>query len=116
MSIISIENMEFFAYHGCFSEEQIIGNKFIVSVEMEVDTRKAEESDKLDQTVNYQKVYDFIRAEMDKKSKLIENIAKRIIDSIYENFHEVSRIKIKLSKINPPIGGKVENVSITLER
>lgn len=116
MSIISIENMEFFAYHGCFSEEQIIGNKFIVTIEMEVDTRKAEDSDRLEQTVNYQKVYECIKVEMDKKSKLIENIAKRIINSIYKNFNEVTKIKIKLSKINPPIGGKVENVSITLER
>lgn len=116
MAIISIENMEFFAYHGCFSEEQIIGNKFIVSIEMEVDTRIAEDSDKLDHTVNYQKVYDCIKVEMDKKSKLIENIAKRIIASVYKNFKEVTKIRIKLSKINPPIGGKVENVSVTLER
>lgn len=116
MSIISIENMEFFAYHGCFSEEQIIGNKFVVNIEMEVDTRKAEDSDKLDETVNYQKVYECIKEEMDKKSKLIENIAKRCITNIYKNFPDITRIKIKVSKINPPIGGKVGNVSITMER
>ena len=116
MALISLENMEFFAYHGCFKEEQIIGNKFIVNLEMEVDTRKAEDSDNLEDTVNYQKVYNVIREEMQLKSKLVENIAKRIISSIYKHFSEVTRVKIKISKINPPIGGKVENVSVTIEK
>lgn len=116
MSLISIEEMEFFSYHGCFSEEQIIGNKFIVTLEMEVDTRKAETSDNLEYTINYQHVYQVIQKEMETKSKLIENIAYRIIQAIYSKFQGITKIRLKLSKINPPVGGKVGNVSITLEK
>ncbi len=54
MSIISIEGMEFFAYHGCFKEEQLIGTKFNIDLFMKVDTSKAELSDSLSDTVNYQ--------------------------------------------------------------
>lgn len=116
MAVISIEEMEFFSYHGCFSEEQIIGNKFVVTLEMEVDTRKAEVSDNLEYTINYQQVYQVIQKEMETKSKLIENIAYRIIQAIYNSFNGITKIRLKLSKINPPVGGKVGNVSITLEK
>lgn len=116
MGKIFIENMEFYAYHGCFHEEQIIGNKFIVNIELDYDTRKAEISDKLEDTINYQKVYKIIEEEMNIKSYLIEHIAHRIIERIYSNFNNISHIKIKLSKLHPPVGGKVSNVSIEIER
>lgn len=116
MGKIFIENMEFFAYHGCFHEEQIIGNKFIVNIELDYDTRKAEISDKLEDTINYQKIYKMIEEEMNIKSYLIEHIAHRIIERIYANFNNINHIKIKLSKLHPPVGGKVSNVSIEIER
>ena len=64
MSQISIEGMEFFAYHGCFEEEQIIGNRFMVDIYLEVSTDLAEHSDNLAQTVNYQRVYEVIKKEI----------------------------------------------------
>ena len=65
MSVISIEGMEFFAYHGCFKEEAIIGTKFRIDLFLRTDTRKAEVSDELHDTVNYQKVYAYIKEEID---------------------------------------------------
>jgi len=114
MSQISIEGMEFFAYHGCFAEEQIIGNKFMVDIFMDVSTDLAEQSDNLLQTVNYQKVYEVIKKEMDVPSKLLEHLAQRITQSVSTTFPSVKRINLKVSKMNPPIGGKVDRVSITL--
>ena len=64
MSIISLEGMEFFAHHGCFEEEQIIGTKFIVDFYYESDTAEAEKTDDLDVTINYQSVYNIIKKEM----------------------------------------------------
>jgi dihydroneopterin aldolase len=64
MSLITIEGMEFFAYHGCFKEEQIIGTKFLVDLYIESDTIEAEETDKLSKTINYQTVYLLVKKEM----------------------------------------------------
>ncbi len=116
MAIIEIENMEFYAYHGCFREEQVVGNQFLVSIQLEVNTKMAQESDNLIDTVNYLKVYQIVSKEMQQKSKLLEHVAERIITTVHDNFHEIKRIWVKVSKVNPPLGGKVERVSVTLER
>ena len=114
MSIISLEGMEFFAHHGCFVEEQIIGTKFIVDFYYESDTEEAEITDDLDMTINYQMVYQIIKKEMQEKSRLLEHLARRILDSICNRYPEISDAEIKISKINPPIGGQVEKVCIIL--
>ncbi len=116
MAIIELENMEFYAYHGCFKEEQVVGNQFLVSLLLEVNTKLAQESDNLIDTVNYQTVYQIVSKEMQQKSKLLEHVAERIIAAVHDNFHEIRRIWVKVSKLNPPLGGKVERVSVTLER
>jgi dihydroneopterin aldolase len=113
MGLIQIEGMEFFAYHGCFSEEQIIGNKFIVDIDLDLETSKAEVSDNLSETINYQAVYNLTKVEIEKKSYLLEHIAKRITDSIISNFGQIESLKVRISKINPPLGGKIEKVSFT---
>ncbi len=114
MSTISIEQMEFYAYHGCFQEEQIIGTRFLVDLYLETDTKKAEKTDELADTVNYQEVYLLVKTEMEIKSKLLEHVGKRILDAIIKNFPEVGFAKLKISKMNPPLGGKMQNVSLTM--
>ena len=116
MSTISIESMKFFAYHGCFSEEQIIGSEFLIDISFECDTEYAEETDDLSKTIDYQSVYEVVKSEMLIKSKLLENVAHRIIISVKKNFPTVKNIILKISKLNPPIGGKVEKVSFTLKK
>ncbi|OYT12618.1 MAG: hypothetical protein B6I19_09430 [Bacteroidetes bacterium 4572_114] len=76
MALISLEGMEFFAYHGCFSEEQIIGTRFVVDLYIETDMKEAEESDKLSKTINYQDVYLMVKEQMMVKSKLLEHRRK----------------------------------------
>jgi len=114
MSTISIEQMEFYAYHGCFKEEQIIGTRFLVDLYLETDTGKAEKSDKLKDTVNYQEVYLLVKKEIEIKSKLLEHVGRRILDSIKRRFPEVTSASLKISKMNPPLGGKMNNVSLTM--
>ena len=115
MATIAIDGMEFHAFHGCFKEEQIIGNTFIVDVTLEVDTSSSEESDNLEETVNYAEVFDLVKQEMQIKSKLLEHIARRIIDTILSKFEEIEFVEVKVSKLNPPVGGKVHSVSVTLD-
>ena len=116
MGKIILEQMEFYAYHGCFEEEQIIGNRFIVNLEINTNTASAEISDKLHDTVNYQKVYNLVKAEMEVKSHLLEHIGRRIIDSVMSAFPLITGIKIRISKMNPPMGGKMNAVSVELTR
>jgi len=114
MSIISIEGMEFFAYHGCFTEEQLIGTNFNVDLFLTLDTSKAEDTDNLYDTVNYQEVFQLIKAEMQVTSKLLEHVAKRILNVVIAKFPEIENATIKIKKLNPPLGGKMDFVSVTL--
>lgn len=114
MSIISIEGMEFFAYHGCFKEEQIIGTKFIIDLHITIDTSEAEATDDLTKTINYQSVYLLVKKQMQEKSKLLEHVGRRILNSIKLEYPSIQDATIKVSKLNPPLGGKMDNVSLTL--
>jgi dihydroneopterin aldolase len=115
MSVISIEGMEFFAYHGCFKEEQIIGTKFLVDLFIEAETIEAEKTDDLFKTINYQTVYLLVKKEMQQKSKLLEHVGRRILSSLKAEFPEIIDATVKISKLNPPLGGKMHNVSLTID-
>lgn len=114
MGIIEIEGMKFYAFHGHFEAEQIVGNEFIVDLRLETDCNKAAISDNLVDALNYQVVYEIVKREMAQPSKLLENIAKRILDSLKFQFTSIINVSVKISKINPPMGGEIEKVSVTL--
>jgi len=115
MGLISIEGMEFFSYHGHFEEETVIGTRFMIDLYIETDTSAAEKSDKLHDTINYQEVYLVIKKEMKTPSHLIEHVARRIVDAVKQNFDGIESLKLKLRKMNPPLGGQIESVSVTVE-
>ncbi len=115
MAQISIENMKFYAYHGCFKEEQAIGTSFSVSIWFDADTTKAETTDNVTDTVDYSKVYAVIKEQMAVPSHLLEHVGRRIIDCVKDNFKQITHIKLKISKLNPPVGGQMDCVSLVLE-
>ncbi|MBK8881380.1 MAG: dihydroneopterin aldolase [Bacteroidales bacterium] len=116
MGLIQIENMEFYSFHGHFKEEQIVGNKFILDLTIETDMKFPAESDNLRDAVDYQMVYQIVKLQMEKKSHLLENIAGRIIDAIYSEMRGIKKITVKVSKMNPPMGGKIGSVSVVMSR
>lgn len=116
MGLIQIENMEFYAFHGHYKEEQIVGNKFLVDLILETDMSVASKTDNLKDAVNYQKAYQIVKAEMEKKSYLLENIAGRILDSLYSEMTGIKKATVKVSKMNPPVGGRIGSVSVEMER
>ena len=115
MSLITIENMEFYAYHGHFEEEQKIGTWFSLDLTMEVDTSKAELSDELEDTVDYSSVYQVVKEQMMIPSKLLEHVGRRILNTIKERFPDVKNAQLKVRKMNPPLGGKMSFVSLELK-
>jgi len=116
MGIIEIENMEFFAYHGCFKEEQIVGNHFTVSLRLVGNLSKAAATDNISDAINYQTAYNIVKAEVEKPSHLLENVCQRILDSLFINMQNIDKATVKVSKMNPPLGGKIQKVSVTLSK
>lgn len=113
-NVVELVNMEFYAYHGHFREEQIIGNKFIVNFSAETDISTPGKSDDLNDALNYQELYTLIREEMEIPSKLLENVALRIINRVRDTYPKVTWAEVSVSKLNPPLGGKVEASRVTM--
>ena len=116
MGLIEIEGMKFYAYHGHFEAEQVVGNWFEVYIRIETDCSRAAKSDKLEDALNYQAVYESLKNTFLRKSALLENVAHRILDQLYNEFPFILKMQVKISKLNPPMGEEIEKVSVTLER
>lgn len=115
MGIIKLKNIRTFSFHGCLVEESKIGSDYSVDLEIKTDLRKSSETDELEDTVDYVHLNRIVREEMAIRSKLLEHVTKRIIIRIFKEIPAVSRIIVAVSKLNPPIGGDVEAVTIQME-
>lgn len=115
MGTIKLQNIRTFSYHGCLVEESKIGSDYRVDLEVKADLRKPMETDELADTVDYVHLNKVVMEEMAIRSKLLEHVAHRIVKRIFDEIPSVSRILLSVSKINPPIGGDVEAVTIQLE-
>ncbi len=116
MGQIRIEQMEFYSFHGCFEEERIVGNRFIVDLTLETNMERACQTDRIQDALNYQIAYDLVKQEMKTNSYLLEHIACRILDVLFEKFPELEKASVKVSKMNPPMGGKIGAVSVEINR
>jgi dihydroneopterin aldolase len=114
MALIEIEGMEFYAFHGHFDVEKIAGNRFLVDLKIEADCSKAGQTDRLEDTLDYQKAYLIVKEEMAIPSNLLEHVCQRIISRIKAEFSEAQKVIVKISKMTPPMGGQIEKVSVTL--
>jgi len=115
MGTIKLKNIRTYSYHGCLIEEGKIGSDYSVDLEIKTDLRKSCISDDLNDTVDYVLLNRIVEEEMATRSHLLEHVAHRIITRVFNDIPEVSRILLAVSKINPPIGGDVEAVTIELE-
>lgn len=115
MGTIKLKNIRTYSYHGCLLEEGKIGSDYTVDLEIKTDLRKSALSDTLEDTVDYVLLNKIVVEEMAIRSKLLEHVAHRIITRIFKEIPSVSRITLAVSKINPPINGDVEAVTIEME-
>jgi dihydroneopterin aldolase len=116
MGMIELEDMEFFARHGCFPEEQTTGNVFRVDLCIETDLDKAAHSDRLEDTLNFQHIYGIVKREMEQPSRLLEHLCEKILSALHAELKGIQKATVKVSKKHPPIGGKVGQCSVVLER
>jgi dihydroneopterin aldolase len=115
MGTIKLQNIRTFSFHGCLEEEAKIGSDYRIDLEIKTDLRKSSVSDELKDTVDYVLLNKIVVEEMAIRSKLLEHVAHRIITRIFSEIPSVSRILLEVSKLNPPIGGDVEAVTIEIE-
>lgn len=112
MGKIKVENIRVYAHHGCLPEETIIGSDYVVDVLLVANLKKASKSDDLIDTVDYVHINHIVKEEMKVPSKLLEHVGKRIVDRIFLEITRVKKAEVSVSKINPPIGGDVEKVTV----
>jgi dihydroneopterin aldolase len=116
MDRIDVENIRLYAYHGCLEEEARIGTDYRVDVSVWGDLSKAAESDELIDTIDYVHINKVVTEEMRTRAKLLEQVAKRILDRLLAELPQIGKVKVKVSKLMPPINGNVESVGVTLRR
>jgi len=111
---IILEGLEFHAYHGVYPHERDSGNWFEVDIAIETDFSDGARTDELSGTVNYETLFRIIKEEMEKPSKLLETVAAGIADNVLLQLPKVTSVELKISKLNPPIGGKCRKAAISL--
>jgi dihydroneopterin aldolase len=114
MGIIKVENIRVFAHHGCLKEETKIGSDYRVDLKVKADLQPSATTDKLSDTVDYVLLNKIIKEEMQIPSYLLETVAKRILNRIFREDQLVTKATVCVSKLNPPIGGDVEKVTIKM--
>ncbi len=115
MGTITLKNIRTYSYHGCLIEEGKIGSDYSVDLEIKTDLKKSCLSDDLKDTVDYVVLNKIVVEEMAIRAHLLEHVGQRIITRIFKEIPTITRILLAVSKLNPPIGGDVEAVTITLD-
>jgi len=116
MGTIKVNSIKLYAYHGCLDEEAKIGSEYIVDVAVKADLKKSSKTDALEDTVDYVHLNLIVKEEMAIRSKLLEEVAQRILDRFFKELPMIQKAKVAVAKINPPIGGNVEEVVIILSK
>lgn len=112
---IEVNGIKIYAFHGCLPEEEKIGGHYSVDVMLNTDFSEAAKTDKLKKTIDYVVVNKIVCDEMAIRSKLIEHVGQRIMNRLKNEIANCEYIRLKVTKISPPINGDVENVAIIIE-
>jgi dihydroneopterin aldolase len=115
MGLIALEGMRFYAYHGFYEEEQLIGAHYVVDIYIETNFAGASQKDDLGQTVNYETVYRITKLEMQKSAKLLEAVGQRIVNKIKTLFDNIQSLRLRIYKKNPPMGANIDHAYIEIQ-
>jgi len=111
---IELKGMRFHAFHGCLESEKKYGGEYLVDFKCSYDISKAALTDNLDDTLNYADIYEIVSEQMSQPSNLLENVAAKILNAIKGAFPQLSDMEIKVSKLDPPVGGPTQSASVTI--
>jgi len=112
---IRLANLVFYAYHGAVADEQNLGGKFEVDIDMECDLSAAAESDALKKTVDYETVYAFVqKTVLSRKFYLLEALAHAICRGLIREFFNIESVTVRVRKPHPPVKGVVDYVEVEI--
>ena len=116
LDIIRLHNAVFYAYHGVLSDEQSLGGKFEVDVDLHCDLSRGAKTDHLKETVDYERVYDCVKSlVLGKKYFLLETLGKTIAQGILKNFKKVQTVVVRVRKPGAPVKGVIDYVEVVIE-
>ena len=113
-SYIYINDLRFHAFHGVMPQERLTGNDYSVDLRVGYDVSSAMLSDHVNDTVNYATLYEIVRQEMSVPSRLVERVAYRIADRISRRYPDVTRMDVRVTKLNPPLGADCHGAGVEL--
>ena len=116
MGYIILSNVRTYSFHGCMDEEEKIGAEFRTDIKVKTDMTQAAETDNLQYGLDYTRLNEIVMAEMKVRAKLMETVALRIIKQIFNEFSIAEKVEVKVTKLNPPVGGNIEAVSVVLKK
>lgn len=111
---IYIDNIKIYAYHGVMEQERKVGANFCVSIKVKADIVDAILSDSIEDTVNYADLYAVVEREMAKPAALLEHVAGRIAQSIFDYFENVLEATVQITKISPPAIANSDGAGVIL--
>ena len=111
---IRLDGIYLRAFHGCYDLEQQGGNRFRVDVVIRTPLGDLPKTDDVTQAVNYLTVYEIVERTMQRTQRTVEAAAANIIEAIRAEFPQIVEIECTVAKIAPPLGGKIDKVSVTL--
>lgn len=114
MSTIRLKNIKIYAFHGCLMEEGQIGSEYLVNLSVDANLNTAAATDELADTVDYVHLQKIVKEEMEIRSHLLEHVGQRIVNRVLKESAQVTKVKVTVAKVNPPIGGDVAEVSVTM--
>ena len=114
-STIFVNDIQLHAYHGVMPQEQLTGNDYLVRVSAQYPIDKAIATDDVQHTLNYAMVYDIVKEEMGISSKLVEHVAGRIAQHLMKQFADISAVRVRVTKLNPPMGAQCAGAGVEIE-
>ncbi|MFQ3546665.1 dihydroneopterin aldolase [Halobacillus rhizosphaerae] len=117
MDKIYLNQMQFWGYHGLFPEENKLGQRFNVDLELELDLHPAAATDDMTKSIDYGAVYEVTRAVVEGEAKkLVETVAQSLADKLLKQFERLDACRVKVTKPDPPIPGHYQSVAIDIHR
>ncbi len=113
-SYIILKDLRFYAYHGVGAQETQVGNEFVLDLRLRMDWTRAIRSDDVNDTLSYAEVYEAVKDEMARPSRLLEHVAGRIARRLFQDFSSLEEIELRLVKRNPPMGADIEGAGVEL--
>lgn len=117
ISQITLSGMEFYAHHGCFEEERLVGSRFLVDLVLEYDATEAIINDNVSLALNYQTVFVEVKKIMAQPVNLLETLCSNILTMLKSKFSQIISAEVNVAKLNPTLtaGGKIEKVKVKLQ-